>query len=267
MNGPHADSLDNTEWRPGGALSAAYERAGRAEVARAIRREALLTVAEIVFWVAVVGVLLSLAASPAEARNRFSVRTSSVGSACQSCNVQKVVAQKVVAAPVVHHAAPVVAAPVVAYQQAYATPPVQNFFYSVGQPLVQQSQMAAAVKSALAEHQFNATVNATIQGSVSGAQQFIQQQPAPQWQPPPEPMPPVQEPPTFSQTAPSQLEQHCAKCHANGAAKGGFSLDAMTGDQLWSAIERIKEGSMPPNSSLPAADREALAKELVARQP
>jgi hypothetical protein len=256
MNGPQ----DN--WRPLSVaeITASYAKAERR---RKLRNEAI--------YFAVVALLLvlffaALSLQPAEARNRFSVRTSNVGSACQSCNVQKVVPQKVVAAPVVHHAAPVVAAPVVAYQQAY-TPPVQNFFYSVGQPLVQEAQLARVVRSVVAEQQFNATVNATINGSISGATQGLYQQPAPQWQPPPEPMPPVQEPPTFSQTAPSQLEQHCAKCHANGAAKGGFSLEGMTGEQLWSAIDRIKAGTMPPTGPLPPATAEAVAKELVARQP
>lgn len=265
MNGKH------TEWGPvDGQLS------------RAARKHRL--VRDVIHFAVVVALMAlffgAIALAPAEARQRFSQRQVS-GCANGQCAIkqQAVVVQKVVAQPVVHHAAQVVhAAPVVAqvaYQQP-VYPPVQNFFYSVGQPLVQEAQMTAAVKNALAEHQFKATVNATINGSVSGAaQQFYQQQPAPQWQPPPQPQQPWQPPaepqpeerPTFSQTGHGALQEHCATCHANGKAKGGFSLDSMSGEQFWAAVDRVRDGTMPPASPLAAAARESVVKELLTRQP
>lgn len=272
MNGQHVDPAYDLEWgHSHGVISDAHRRRMAAYTQREARRKFVLQVIHLLFVIGVLGAFFLLLCGPAEARQRFVQRSSS---ACANgqCNLkqQAVVVhhqQAVVAAPVVHHAAPVVVEKVV--QQAYV-PPVQNFFYSVGQPLVQQSQMAAAVKSALAEHQFNATVNATIQGSVSGAQQFIQQPqpaaPAPQWTPPAEPQPP-NELPTFSQTAPSAAQQACGECHGSGKAKGGFSIQQMTGEQFWNAVDRIKDGSMPPGNPLSAAAKEAVVKELLTLKP
>lgn len=77
------------------------------------------------------------------------------------------------------------------------------------------------------------------------------QQPAPQqgYQPPP-----------FSFTAPRQspLEQSCAKCHAGEQAKGGFSFDAATPEQLNGAAERVLDGSMPPAGPLPPDEQQAV---------
>lgn len=168
-------------------------------------------------------------------------------------NVQCVKAAQVVhQAAVVHHAAPVVVEHV-AYQ-----PPVQNFFYSVGQPLVQQAAMTQAVKDALVEHQFQATVNATINGAVSSAGQFLQQQPAPQ-----APQPSA-ELPTFSVTAPAAgFTAKCAKCHANGQSKGGFSAEAATAEQRLAAIQRTMAGTMPPNGPLDPIEERAVVRELL----
>lgn len=224
---------------------------------------------------------VAIACSPAEAARRF-VQKQSSPCANGRCNVEQQAAvrhiQQVVAQPVVHHAAPVVAAPV------YAAPVVaqpnihtQNNWYSVGQPLVQHSQLVAAARDAVAEQQFKATVQGSFQATVNGAGQAlyqqqqapVYQQPAPQWTPPPEPSAPTggDSLPTFSMTAPTSLQQNCGECHGSGKAKGGFSLEGMTGDQLWAAIDRIKDGSMPPGNPLSEAAKEAVAKELLSLKP
>lgn len=269
MNGNRGDRTNHhapMDWEPARfELSEGYKKASkRGKLIREAIAFGIFVLVMILFFAA-------LSMTPAEARQRFVQRQASPCANGQ-CVKQQVVVQKVVAQPVVHHQAvvaqPIYAAPVAAY----AAPTVQNNWYAVGQPLVQQAALANAVRDVLAEQTFKATVNATIQGSVSGAAQQQFYQPAPQqqpWQPPAEPLPPAEPdaPPTFSQTGHGALQEHCAGCHANGAAKGGFSLDSMTGDQLWAAIDRIKEGSMPPQNPLADYAKEAVAKELLTRQP
>jgi hypothetical protein len=266
-----ANALENTEWRPGGMLSAAYADRDRREK----RRKFVLQMIHLLFVIGLLGAFFLLLCGPAEARQRF-VQRSSSPCANGQCAIQKqqavVVhhAQPVVAAQVVHHAAPVV------HQQAVAVPNIhtQNNWYAVGQPLVQHSQLVAAARDAVAEQQFKATVNGSFSATVNGAGQALYQQqapvyqqpaPQPQWTPPAEPQPPAEPdaPPTFSMTAPPTALQACGKCHANGASKGDFALEGMTGDQLWAAIDRIKEGSMPPGNPLSAAAKEAVAKEFL----
>lgn len=281
MNGKHTDPAYDLEWGQEYGVIAKAHRRSMDYAQREARRRFVLQVINLLAVVALIGAFfLLLSGAPVEARQRFVQRQVSGGCPNGQCNLkqQAVVVQKVVAQPVVHHAAPVVAAPV------YAAPVVaqpnihtQNNWYSVGQPLVQHSQLVAAARDAVAEQQFKATVQGSFQATVNGAGQAlyqqqaapVYQQPAPQWTPPAEPQPPAQPdaPPTFSMTAPTSLQQNCGECHGSGKAKGGFSLEGMTGDQLWAAIDRIKDGSMPPGNPLSQAAKEAVAKELLSLKP
>lgn len=186
------------------------------------RLEAVLTIAVCVLGAIAFLVLTSGSAHAAGCHNRFAVqKVAAVQQVCHVPAVQKVVVEKQV--------------------QPYYPPPVQNHFYAVGQPMVQQAQMAQAVRDVLSEYRFQAELSGSITGSVQGGTQGYA---APAYQPPAQP-----QPPRFNFSAPQQ-SNHCTHCHTGPDAKGQFSLEHATQEQLRSAYARLREGTMPPGGAL-----------------
>jgi hypothetical protein len=267
MNGKHTDPAYDLEWgQTQGDLQ--HLTRGRRRADRVVWSTIALVIAGLA--------LVAFSSSEAEAARRVRAVQASSCSGPQ-CAVQQQV-QHVVAAPVVHHAVEQVVVKEVVHAQ--PTIGTQNFWYQVGGQAALEAAAANAMRSVMAEQQFKANVSGTFQGSINGsAQGLYQQQTAPvqqqwqppsqpqqqpQWTPPPEPQPPAEPdaPPTFS-----ALDANCAGCHANGKAKGGFSFEGMTGDQFWAAVDRVRDGTMPPTNPLAESAKEAVVKELFTLKP
>ncbi|TWT35338.1 hypothetical protein KOR34_02280 [Posidoniimonas corsicana] len=175
-----------------------------------------------------------------------------------------------VCAPVVHHrAANVVVQKVV--EPVHVAVPVPAYYAGLG---VREDAVAELAAERMWEkfQQLQATQTTTkTTTTYRAAPQPVQQ---PQHYPPPQhyaapqqacptcPPPAPQQghqPPPFSFTAPpSQLDQSCAQCHSGDQAKGGFSFDDATPEQLNSAAERVLDGSMPPAVPLLPDEQQAV---------
>lgn len=208
-----------------------------------------------------------------------------------SCQINPFTGKKVCAQPVIqHHAAPVVShhavtAPVVKHhaaavvQEHVVAQPVtkvgvQNVWYGVGQPVVQQAMMTRAMTEALNQYKFQAEVTANINGTVTGTSSGTTA-PAAGFNSghyglpaAPVPTPGVPGTPQFSFTAPASLgptlNASCAKCHAGDAKQGSFQFATATPATLAKAIKRVADGTMPPAGELSSQEKASALSEIAA---
>ena len=110
----------------------------------------------------------------------------------------------------------------------------QNIFYGVGQPLVERATMAQAVRDAMEEYTFEAQVDATVRGVVSGSAGAAQGYAAP----------PADSASRFNLQ--SGAPSACVNCHGQGKQQAGFT----TAEEKLRAYQRIRNGTMPPSAPL-----------------
>lgn len=156
------------------------------------------------------------------------------------------VAPRVVSRPVVHSTQVVRE---IVHQPLHAAP-INNVFYGVGQPLVQEAMLTRAVQTAIKDHQFNATVQATVNGSLSTLATNT-------------PLSTTRNRSVAQGESRPTLNAACLSCHSESRASGGFVLPNATDQQKLSAARRVLEGTMPPAGGLPAEQRSEVIRELI----